>query len=100
MAKSHLKLVAPTEVNRTVAPSGAPGFEVRRSDAGSPGEVETLVEAAKVKPARAPRGDDGAAEIAAPPAATYASQQLRHRRQVSPTYRCRQRSLSRLCSRL
>jgi integrase len=47
MAKSHLKLVAPTEVNRTVAPTRRPNAELRTGEHLTPGEVEALVEAAK-----------------------------------------------------
>jgi integrase len=47
MAKSHLKLVAPTEVNRTVAPTRRPNAELRTREHLTPGEVEVLVEAAK-----------------------------------------------------
>ena len=47
MAKSHLKLVAPTEVNRTVAPTRRPNAELRTREHLTPGEVEALVEAAK-----------------------------------------------------
>jgi integrase len=47
MAKSHLKLVTPTEVNRTVAPVRRPNAELRTREHLTPGEVEALVEAAK-----------------------------------------------------
>jgi hypothetical protein len=47
MAKSHLKLVAPTEVNRTVAPTRRPNAELRTREHLTPGEVDALVEAAK-----------------------------------------------------
>jgi integrase len=47
MAKSHLKLVAPTEVNRTVAPTRRPNAELRTREHLTPGEVDTLIEAAK-----------------------------------------------------
>jgi integrase len=47
MAKSHLRLVAPTEVNRTVAPTRRPNAELRTREHLTPGEVEALVEAAK-----------------------------------------------------
>jgi integrase len=47
MAKSHLKLVAPTEVNRTVAPTRRPNAELRTREHLTPREVEALVEAAK-----------------------------------------------------
>jgi integrase len=47
MAKSHLKLVAPTEVNRTVTPTRRPNAELRTREHLTPGEVEALIEAAK-----------------------------------------------------
>jgi integrase len=47
MAKSHLKLVTPTEVNRTVAPTRRPNAELRTREHLTPGEVEALIEAAK-----------------------------------------------------
>jgi hypothetical protein len=47
MAKSHLELVPPTEVNRTVAPVRRPNAELRTREHLTPGEVEALVEAAK-----------------------------------------------------
>jgi integrase len=47
MANSHLKLVAPTEVNRTVAPTRRPNAELRTREHLTPGEVEALIEAAK-----------------------------------------------------
>jgi integrase len=47
MAKSHLKLVAPTEVKRTVAPGRCPNAELRTREHLTAGEVEALVEAAK-----------------------------------------------------
>jgi hypothetical protein len=47
MAKSHLKLVPPTEVNRTVAPTRRPNAELRTREHLTSGEVEALVEAAK-----------------------------------------------------
>jgi hypothetical protein len=47
MAKSHLKLVAPTEVNRTVAPTRRPNTEFCTREHLAPAEVEALVEAAK-----------------------------------------------------
>ena len=47
MAKSALKLVAPTAVNRTVAPTRRPNAELRTREHLTPGEVEALVEAAK-----------------------------------------------------
>jgi integrase len=47
MAKSHLKLVAPTEVNRTVAPTRRPNAELRTREHLTPSEVETLIEAAR-----------------------------------------------------
>src|SRR5271154_289746 len=45
MAKSHLKLAPPTEVNQTVAP--AQGAELQTREHLTPDEVEVLVEAAK-----------------------------------------------------
>jgi integrase len=47
VAKSALRLVAPTEVNRTVAPTRRPNAELRTREHLTPGEVEALVEAAK-----------------------------------------------------
>src|SRR3982074_2694249 len=47
MAKSHLKLVAPTEVNRTVTPTRRPNAELRTREHLTPSEVEALIEAAK-----------------------------------------------------
>jgi integrase len=47
MAKSDLKLVTPTEVNQTVAPTPRPNAELRTQEHLTPGEVEVLVEAAK-----------------------------------------------------
>jgi hypothetical protein len=47
LAKSHLKLVNPTEVNRTVAPTRRPNAELRTREHLTSGEVEALVEAAK-----------------------------------------------------
>jgi integrase len=47
MAKSALRLVAPTEVNRTVAPTRRPNAELRTREHLTPGEVESLIEAAK-----------------------------------------------------
>jgi integrase len=47
MAKSRLKLVAPTEVNRTVTPTRRPNAELRTREHLMPGEVEALIEAAK-----------------------------------------------------
>jgi integrase len=47
MAKSHLKLVAPTKVLRTVGPGRRPNAELRTREHLTPGEVEVLVEAAK-----------------------------------------------------
>jgi integrase len=47
MAKSHLKLVTPTEILRTVAPTRRPNAELRTREHLTPGEVEALVEAAK-----------------------------------------------------
>jgi site-specific recombinase XerD len=47
MAKSALRLVAPTEVNRTVVPTRRPNAELRTREHLTPGEVEALIEAAK-----------------------------------------------------
>jgi site-specific recombinase XerD len=47
MAKSHLKLVTPTEVNRTVAPTRRPNAELRTREHLTPSEVEAVIEAAK-----------------------------------------------------
>jgi site-specific recombinase XerD len=47
MAKSTLRLVAPTEVFRTAAPTRRPNAELRTREHLTPGEVETLIEAAK-----------------------------------------------------
>jgi hypothetical protein len=47
MAKSPLKLIAPTEVLRTVAPTRRPNAELRTREHLTPGEVDTLIEAAK-----------------------------------------------------
>jgi integrase len=47
MAKSRLKLVGPTEVNRTVTPTRRPNAELRTREHLTPSEVEALVEAAK-----------------------------------------------------
>jgi site-specific recombinase XerD len=47
MAKSHLKLVAPAEVKRTVAPKRQKNAELRTREHLTPGEVETLIEAAR-----------------------------------------------------
>jgi hypothetical protein len=55
MAKSHLKLVTPTEVNRTVAPTRRPSAELRTREHLTPGQVEALVEAGE--PPRSPGRD-------------------------------------------
>jgi site-specific recombinase XerD len=47
MKKSYLKLVPPTEVNRTVVPTRRPNAELRTREHLTAGEVEALVEAAK-----------------------------------------------------
>jgi integrase len=47
MEKSHLKLVAPTEVKRTVAPKRQKNADLRTREHLTPGEVETLIEAAR-----------------------------------------------------
>jgi hypothetical protein len=56
--KSHLKLVTPTEVNRTVAPVRRPNAELRTQEHLTPGEVEALVEAAILG-----GGDDPARQV-------------------------------------
>jgi site-specific recombinase XerD len=47
MKKSYLKLVPPTEINRTVVPTRRPNAELRTREHLTAGEVEALVEAAK-----------------------------------------------------
>jgi site-specific recombinase XerD len=47
MRKTHLKLVPPTKVNRTVVPTRRPNAELRTREHLTVGEVEALVEAAK-----------------------------------------------------
>jgi type 1 fimbriae regulatory protein FimB/type 1 fimbriae regulatory protein FimE len=47
MIKSYLKLLPPTEVNRTVVPTRRPNAELRTREHLTAGEVEALVEAAK-----------------------------------------------------
>jgi integrase len=47
VGKSALRLVAPIEVNRTVAPTRRPNAELRTREHLTPGEVEALMEAAK-----------------------------------------------------
>jgi integrase len=47
MAKSHLKLVSRTEVKRTVAPKRQKNADLRTREHLTPGEVETLLEAAR-----------------------------------------------------
>jgi integrase len=47
MAKSHLQLVAPTTVNRTVAPTRRPNAELRTREYLTDAEVAKLIEAAK-----------------------------------------------------
>jgi type 1 fimbriae regulatory protein FimB/type 1 fimbriae regulatory protein FimE len=46
--KSHLKLVAPTTENRTVAPKRRPNAELRTREYLTDAEVEKLTEAAKL----------------------------------------------------
>jgi integrase len=46
-AKSHLKLVTPTEVNRTVAPTRRPNAALRTREQLTPTEVEAVIQAAK-----------------------------------------------------
>ena len=47
MAKSHLKLIAPTAVNRTVMPKRLPNKELRTREYLTGGEVQMLLHAAK-----------------------------------------------------
>jgi integrase len=47
MAKSHLRVVAPTEVLRTAPPKRAKNADLRAREHLTPGEVETLLEAAR-----------------------------------------------------
>src|SRR5262245_34945106 len=47
MAKSHLKLVTPTEILRTVGPGRRPNAELRTREHLTPGEVEALMEPAR-----------------------------------------------------
>jgi type 1 fimbriae regulatory protein FimB/type 1 fimbriae regulatory protein FimE len=47
MAKSHLKLVTPTAVNRTVMPKRLPNAELRTREYLTGAEVERLIEVAK-----------------------------------------------------
>src|SRR5262249_8193234 len=47
MAKSHLRLVAPSTVNRTVSPRRPKNAELRTREHLTPDEVEQLIEAAK-----------------------------------------------------
>ena len=47
MAKSALRLVAPTEVNQQLPPIRRPNAELRTREHLTPGEVETPIEAAK-----------------------------------------------------
>jgi integrase len=47
MAKSHLRVVAPTEVNRTVPPKRGKNAELRTREHFTPDEVEALIEAAR-----------------------------------------------------
>jgi integrase len=48
MAKSHLRVVAPTELNRTVPPRRPKNADVRTREHFTPDEVEALIEAARV----------------------------------------------------
>jgi hypothetical protein len=43
MAKSNLRLVTPTEVNRTVPPKRQKNAELRTREHLTPGEVEALI---------------------------------------------------------
>jgi integrase len=47
LTNSALKLVTPTEILRTVAPTRRPNAELRTREHLTPGEVEALIEAAK-----------------------------------------------------
>jgi integrase len=47
MAKSHLRVVTPTEVKRTVAPKRAKNAQLRTREHLTPDEVEALIEAAR-----------------------------------------------------
>jgi integrase len=47
MAKSNLRLVAPTEILRTVPPKRGKNADLRTREHLTPGEVEALIEAAK-----------------------------------------------------
>ena len=47
MTKSHLKLVTPAIVNRTVGPRRPPNAELRTREHLTAAEVEKLIEAAK-----------------------------------------------------
>jgi integrase len=47
MAKSHLRVVAPTEVKRTVAPKRSKNAELRTREHFTPDKVEALIEAAR-----------------------------------------------------
>jgi integrase len=47
MAKSNLRLVAPTEVNRTVLPKRGKNTDLRTREHLTPDEVEALIEAAR-----------------------------------------------------
>jgi integrase len=47
MAKSHLRLVAPAIVNRTVAPRRLPNADLRTREHLTEAEVERLIAAAK-----------------------------------------------------
>jgi hypothetical protein len=46
MAKSHLRVVAPTEVNRTVRPKRQKNSQLRTREHFTPDEVEALIEVA------------------------------------------------------
>jgi hypothetical protein len=46
LVKSHLNLVAPTEVKRTVAPGRRPNAELRTREHLTPTEIEAVIEAA------------------------------------------------------
>jgi len=52
VAKSKLRLVSPTNENRTVAPRRRPNAELRTREHLTEREVERLIEAAKAQPPR------------------------------------------------
>jgi hypothetical protein len=54
MAKSHLKLVAPATVNRTVPPGRRPNAELRSREHLTEAEIERLIEGRQGQPQRQP----------------------------------------------